>query len=342
MDNMEKNNTLHTDLLIKKINGQLTIEEQAVLDIWLQQSEQNRQTATEFQRIWSHLAPVEPLDLALDIEGDFKLVMEKAKSLDKKPNPVIAPLSFWQRPIGRVAAAISFILLATGVLYMYNQSNVQTYIVTANQDRHEVVLSDGSKVWLRKGATLSYTDDFNKRNRFVKLDGEAFFDVKHDNVNQFCVKTNQEEVIEVLGTTFNVLESDKATIVTVKEGKVRFSLTKADQEIILTSGQQGEHNKLKSKLTLKEKVSQNEFAWFNKGLVFDRTPLNQAIADLEKYYNVKINLDNNLVNQCPYTARLNGQTIQQVLESFKSIFHVTAVEQISEHEFKVKGGYCNE
>jgi transmembrane sensor len=339
MYNMEKYNSLYTNLLVKKFKGTLTAEETDQLDTWLQATEENRAKATDYQHIWGQVQSTELSDHALDLQQDFAQVMAKAKAMEQDHTVALKPV--WQRTMLRVAAAVATLLVAVAGYYMVTKGTVNTFIVNATQDRHEVVLSDGTKVLLRSGAQLRYTSDFNKTKRIVELDGEAFFDVKHDNVNHFCVKTNKEEVIEVLGTTFNVQEGEKNTTVTVKEGKVRFSISSANQEIILTTGQQGEHNKVTSKLSRRDKINPNEFAWVTDELVFSDTPLSQAVKDLEKYYHVKIKIDNILLNQCPYSARLNGQSIQQVLEGLKTIFHFSSIEQNANDAFVLKGGNCD-
>ena len=79
---------------------------------------------------------------------------------------------------------------------------LQTITVPAGQ-RINITLADGTNVWLNARTTIQYPITFNEKERLVKLDGEAYFDVTKDKSKPFIVQTNNYNV-EVLGTKFDV------------------------------------------------------------------------------------------------------------------------------------------
>src|SRR5690606_1649068 len=119
-----------------------------------------------------------------------------------------------------------------------------TLVLTTPQGgTYGVTLSDGSKVWLNAGSTLTYPSRFNAEERIVSLEGEAYFEVRKSQHPAggipFKVLT-KGQTIEVLGTAFNVsaYATDPETITTLVEGAV--DVTNSESETInrITPGQQ--------------------------------------------------------------------------------------------------------
>nr|WP_286083552.1 FecR family protein [Parabacteroides goldsteinii] len=112
---------------------------------------------------------------------------------------------------------------------------LQTITVPAGQ-RINITLADGTNVWLNARTTIQYPITFNEKERLVKLDGEAYFDVTKDKSKPFIVQTNNYNV-EVLGTKFDVDSYSETEIfeTTLMEGSVRISsLTDANESLMLT------------------------------------------------------------------------------------------------------------
>ena len=112
---------------------------------------------------------------------------------------------------------------------------LQTITVPAGQ-RINITLADGTNVWLNARTTIQYPITFNEKERLVKLDGEAYFDVTKDKNKPFIVQTNNYNV-EVLGTKFDVDSYSETEIfeTTLMEGSVRISsLTDANESLMLT------------------------------------------------------------------------------------------------------------
>lgn len=95
-------------------------------------------------------------------------------------------------------------------------------VVTQLGERSQVVLPDGTKVWLNSSSSVEYVAPFFSRQRRVKMEGEAYFEVEHDRRAPFVVSTNGLD-IEVLGTRFNIRNDDNEHRVTtvLLEGAVK-------------------------------------------------------------------------------------------------------------------------
>ena len=191
-----------------------------------------------------------------------------------------------------------------------------------HREKLELVLPDGSKVALNTKSTIKYPKKFSNINRTVELIGEAYFDVKRDTTKPFIVKTSDID-IEVLGTSFNVMSyNDDTTIeTTLVKGKVKINrfnpITKKIQSVILTPNHKAIFVKNEERFIM-DKVNVNTATLWKYGiLVFDNEPLESMVKKLERWYDVKIVLSDNLKNKYRYTISIDHETIEEVLEMIK-------------------------
>src|SRR5690606_20542248 len=140
-----------------------------------------------------------------------------------------------------------------------------------------------------KSSKLIQANKFNKKDRVVKLEGEAFFDIAKNAEKPFIVQVDKIKV-EVLGTSFNVKSYDSLTEVVVETGKVKVqtpkgSFTLLPKETILV-------NNNTYQIT-QSHISNQLYQYFRTNLfVCDNTPLNELIFALNKAYNVNIKIKN--------------------------------------------------
>ncbi|TFH20092.1 MAG: hypothetical protein E4H10_17050, partial [Bacteroidia bacterium] len=168
---------------------------------------------------------------SINIEEDWQKVrgrMSEVKS--RRLNP------FW-----RTAAAV-ILLLGVGYLAQkYLAPSPDMIAVLSGEQMKEVLLPDGSSVTMNKQAKLIYPEKFKRRQRELKLSGEAFFKVVSNPAQAFIVDVDQKALVRVLGTSFNINpdESGETISVQVLEGKVAFSsILEGSEEIILVKDQQ--------------------------------------------------------------------------------------------------------
>ena len=192
----------------------------------------------------------------------------------------------------------------------------------------DLILSDGTHIFLNSGTSLRYPISFIKgKERKVFLTGEAFFEVTRDEQHPFVVKANEME-IEVLGTKFNVShymeDSDINTVLV--EGSVRLQI-KGDarvgsNSVLLKPGNKAEWQMEGSEISIEEVDTSLYTAWIQGKLVFKNTSFRQIRQALERRYNVIIKNSNTDLDEQLFDATFDIETIDQVLESFNKSYAI--------------------
>lgn len=151
---------------------------------------------------------------------------------------------------------------------------------------YEVVLSDGTHVWMNAASSLSYPERFDSKERVVSLHGEAYFEVSHDPSRPFKVVTGKQ-VVQVLGTHFNVnaYDDDAQTVTTLVEGVVRVS--SATKQVVIKPGQQAS-SAGKNDLEVASANIRSALAWKNGMIEFQDTSLPQLMRQIARWYNIKV------------------------------------------------------
>nr|WP_321229696.1 FecR domain-containing protein [uncultured Psychroserpens sp.] len=170
--------------------------------------------------------------------------------------------------------------------------------------RSEIVLSDGSKVWLNSGSKLVFPASFSEEKREVYLEGEAIFEVTHNKKQPFIVKSKDQD-IEVLGTVFNVSNyADDDSILTVlKSGSVQINynndnLISSKSHLKIVPNTLATYNKKDKNVFTKTVDVETYFSWRDGVFIFKNDALKTIMKKLSRYYNVDIIInDDNLSNQ---------------------------------------------
>lgn len=194
--------------------------------------------------------------------------------------------------------------------------------------RFDVVLSDGTQVYLNAGTTLRYPINFSKgKKRNVFLTGEAYFEVAKDNAHPFIVSIGTMQ-IEVLGTAFNVsnYSEDNSMNTVLVEGSIVL-YQKKDEDVLggstlLEPGFKAEWNKKNGNMSIEQVDTKMYTAWVEGKLVFRNTPFLRIRQSLERKYNVNIQNTNSDLDHQLYDATFDIETIEEVLESFKRSYEI--------------------
>jgi transmembrane sensor len=186
-------------------------------------------------------------------------------------------------------------------------------ISTPNGGQYEVVLPDGTKVWLNASSSLRYPTRFMGNERKVELWGEAYFEVAHNKAMPFKVKTVKQE-IEVLGTHFNVnaYTDEPATKTTLLEGSVKITAANT-QSVVIKPNQQA---LLNSDGFNVHEVDADEFiAWKNGYFEFSEENLGSIMRKISRWYNVEIvYTDEGLENQVFSGSISKYKNVSQVIK----------------------------
>ncbi len=213
----------------------------------------------------------------------------------------------------------------------------------------EINLADGSTVHLTPQSRLTFPTAFDKLQRMVSLDGEAFFEISRDTLRPFIVNTN-EVLTKVLGTSFTVsaFKNDKNITVSVRTGKVSVTpklgagnTKELPRETILTPNQKFVYDKDIHKVK-KELVDQplpilsTEYV---KRIRFQSAPVREIFEELEKIYGVNIELDETKFASCILTTTIGDGSIRNRLDIICEA--INAEYRFVNDKIVVSGEGCN-
>lgn len=194
--------------------------------------------------------------------------------------------------------------------------------------RFDVILSDGTHVFLNSGTSLRYPVQFLKESdRTVFLTGEAYFDVAKDKGHPFTVNADELE-IEVLGTKFNVSHypEDKYSSTVLVEGSVELHKKRKNEKsaggTILKPGFKAEWGKTGKTISIEKVDTEMYTAWLQDQLIFRNTPFRKIRQALERKYNVNITNMNKDLDVQLFDATFDIETIEEVLESISKSYAI--------------------
>lgn len=258
------------DILIRFLKCETTSEEEVAILDWLDADPENRKTLDR-----------------IDFQFNAAILhseIQTETAAEKK--------SIVRRIIGYGVAAVLAAVLAVGNgLYQSYKTrteleNMTTSISVPSGHRICMTLQDGSRVWLNSGATMEYPNTFRKDSRYVKLSGEAFFDIMADKSRPFTVETNACNV-EVLGTRFNVdADAKEAGFSTaLLEGSVKLTDNTTGLSMLLNPGEKAElvnGHLRKSRIT-----NPDEYLWTDGIISLQCNSFSELLKRLEKAYDVR-------------------------------------------------------
>ncbi len=304
-------------LCIKVVSENITTDEKQLFDEWLAESEENRFKYEEIKKVWAATTPSNIPELP-DVNSEWNLLRERIRLSEKENITILNKLSNFYRslftPRWKPALAGTVVIVTSiiaGILLTNKQESQLNSISTPNKEHKLVQLPDGSTAYLNYLSRIEFVDRFDEKIRNVKLDGEAFFSVVKDS-RPFIVLTNNAK-ITVLGTEFNVWARDEKTRVIVKKGKVKLGQT-SGSEINLSEGELSTVVK-NSNPAQPEKVDAQYFlGWMDQKLVFSKTSLDEVAHELERYYSVKVTIEDKLLRNKSLTGSFNNTRIDSVLD----------------------------
>ena len=258
-------------------------------------------------------------------DATFAAIMAAERPLQAVPQREQEAGPFIGRHWLRYAAVVLVVIgSGLGAWYYYSRAGAKTPAIVAAKpaaqkttpaEHRYIVLADGSKVLLNSGSHLSYPPVFKGRSREVYLVGEAYFDIRHDAKKPFIVYAGKVKTV-VLGTAFDIkaFPGQENVVVTVTRGKVRVENGRRTLGI-LTHDEQ---------LTVDERIEQpakqlvkteEVMNWKAEDVLFDDTPVSEAVAELEKRFGISIRLENPDLGNCRVTASfLHHETPEEIIK----------------------------
>lgn len=230
--------------------------------------------------------------------------------------------------VSKIAALVIFgVLLGLSVNYLKKTEPVYFTSIVPKGSVSQMVLPDGSIVYLNAGSQLKYTVESLNEKREVFLDGEAWFDVTKNEKKPFVVHTPFYDV-HVLGTQFNVkaYTADAEIATTLERGSVQITSSdhlKLAQTTILQPGEQLVYSSFKRAIEVKKVETRMFTSWKENKLIFINMKLRELIVLLERKYGVEIETSDSMILDYHYDGAIKDETILEVLDLLKETLPVT-------------------
>lgn len=286
------------DILQRYVEGNVSPEEIITVVDWLDADE-------------SHVREF----MALHKLNDISLLNQPDNRADNQKKK--RTISF--RKIGYELAKIAAILIIFwGGTKLFETNTTEESIVTYQTlyvptgQRAELILPDSTRVWLNAHSKLIYPVSFGKGNRQVELNGEAYFDVVHNEKQPFIVKTRQMD-IQVLGTEFNVTSYSSDFEVSLLRGCIELSSPSLSSTYKV---KEKEHVKLKDNKLIVNNITDYDYFRWKEGLIcFNNESVATIIEKLKLYYDIDIETHNKKFLNSRYSGKFRTKDgIEQVLK----------------------------
>jgi ferric-dicitrate binding protein FerR (iron transport regulator) len=306
---MEENN--YIKMLNRFLQGGRSAQEERKLFEWFRTPDKKDELFLLYQ---DHLEKASDC-LDNDIQQRmFEHIGLKIKEADQARK--IRKLSFRYR-VAQVAVACILFCFGISFYFLQGGQQVSSGYLTIKADRGQkasMELPDGTLVWLNSDTKMKYSNTYNHKDRIVKLDGEAYFEVAKDLDKPFIVQVNDME-IEALGTAFNVkaYAIDDHIYATLMEGKVAV-ITGSDRTLLSPnehlSYSRNTHKSVKTTLYNTDLVS----AWQNGRIVFSGETLGEAAVMLERIYNIRIIFETDDIKTYTLLGTIKNNSLSNVFE----------------------------
>lgn len=205
--------------------------------------------------------------------------------------------------------------------------NTINKLETPRGGQHQIILPDGSKVWINAASVIKFPASFaNASTRRIELTGEAYFEIAKNKDQPFIVQGNNQTV-EVLGTHFNVDSyQDAETKTALLEGSVKISFAE-HAPVVLKPGQQSIVSRRQLKVV---RINVHDaMAWKDGFFVFDQEPLDIVMQKIARWYDVEIAYENESLKKILFGGTLNKYSmISKVLSK---------LELTREVQFRIEG-----
>ncbi|WP_020402658.1 FecR family protein [Gracilimonas tropica] len=337
------------NLLSKYITGECSASEKKQVEKWAYQSPGNREYLEDLKKIWSYSGQKNYSSELFNTEMDWTVLKNRIEdeALVGNIKTTASRSKFSLNSTWSVLMRVAAIFLISGLFGFYTfksiyvpvpevQETVLRDIFMPKGKRGGVTLSDGSKVFLNADSRITIPTVFTGNVREVYLEGEAYFDVVENPNRPFIIKT-RGAVVQVLGTSFAIrnYSDDKTVRTVVEDGVVSFKAEGAQTNdgVILTKGKLGKLD-LNSKRMITEEVNDLDIylSWKEGNLKFDDTKMTEVAKQLERRYDIKVEMSNESIGDLHLTAELRSRSMDNVIHTIATSLDLDYVIDQQKHK----------
>jgi len=262
-------------------------------------------------------------EIKAEINKLQQVLQQKAVAGQSPEKEVTAPVHRMSKRRLWLAAASVVLLMFVGA-WWWSASSAKNYDAdfaaaqiweSPTGQRRQLVLDDGSEVILNSNSRLEVSEGFNKKDRLLRLRGQAFFKVAHDASRPFIVYSGDFSTT-ALGTAFyvNARNLQQGYSVNLLEGKVKLQTADGADDVLLP-GQQGLWKKTENQFQKNSFDTSYLHQWVSGVLAFQRIESGQAFALLEQWYGLQIIDRRTDPRHVIITGDYTGQPLQDILKA---------------------------
>lgn len=348
------------DLITHVLTGEASEEERDALLVWIDESKSNMKLFFEMKDIWevSHASSDNRFESDISWERFKDQIDSKEEQEEKGKRRQIFRSFLKMASIVLISIGLSW--LAFSLTTAKKPLTAKNEVITPIGSKTQIVLPDGTKVWLNSGSNLTYYSDYNGQKRDVILSGEAFFEVVKNPKKPFIVKAGKID-IKAYGTAFNVKSypSDRFVETTLINGTVTIEQVATKKTLVVLKPNQKSIfykesiglNLIKILKLNKQKISkdsiievnanenillaqtntENVTAWKEQKLYFTSETFDEIATKLERWYGVKIHLQSKDLMDERFTGKFtHNESLVQVLEVIKITTPITYVIKLND------------
>ena len=300
------------DLIIAKFRQEISEEDSEKLRHWAE-NPAHQVILEDLNILWRKIQ-----EKSIGYTPDKKYYWKELLNRMNKTREIVPPRKTIaiQRLYRYAAVACVVLMTSVGISYYWGSHSERNFkmeqVYTCMSGKSKVMLPDGTEVWLHDNTTLTYGNDFQLHNRMVSVSGEAYFEVARDEQKPFWVQIAGMRIV-VHGTKFNVDSREEAleSRISLVEGSI--SLETAKENRFLKPGDIATYNKKSCQLDIASGDVAFEKLWANKMLQLSNQSLGDVCHYLSKWYNIKINLDDDLRDKYRYTFTIRNEPLEEII-----------------------------
>ena len=305
--------SVNKSLILQYFGGLCTPEEASLVEQWLKQEGNERQMQEWLWEDWQVTSGKIPAEASLRVKTkiDEQITFRPAVSIKRKIYYSAA------------AAAILAIVIAGYLLLQQGHSRERAgkyevvyrdSILNKGDRPYKATLADGSTVWLNTGAVVYIADGFGKTERRVKVNGEAYFEIRQDVAHPFYTEAGNITT-HVLGTAYDIeaYPTEKEVRVSLLQGRV--AVRSADTTCMLSPGQMLSYTRQSGSMVVGSVATSDPSAWIRGKIVLNKIALPEALDRLTRLYHIPIQYNYGLIKEKVITGEFDRDALPVVLQS---------------------------
>lgn len=338
---MEKDK--YQKILTRYITGNYSEDDERIILEWLEEDPEREAYMEELRETWRVTGD---LQLEQDVDHSWKRLSDRLNlnAYQDKVTRIEKSKSYGlsNNMITHMLRAAAVILVVFGGYYFYSQSGKRKQAVPVKKEAAYSTIhskpgeqvhfrfNDGTKVVLNASSNIRYPSNYGKESREIYLQGEAYFEVVHNEDQPFTIHVNRAKVQDI-GTKFDIkaYQDDDATDIVVAEGKVavtprytakakqgkqQSSNSSGSSNVVLTEGKKVRITDQAGTLQVLEADLNHAMGWLKGRLIFDADPFNEVMGKISRFYDVNTEVADSAILRRKLTASFENEKLDKVLD----------------------------